>query len=107
MALGEASDAKPIQLNVCLLQGLHYNNLGQLERSSAVLNTALELARDLQNDPKITAVMIAIGTLTKDQGRLDESIQIHTEAIEICRSAGLRRKELILLGNLGLIIQLQ
>jgi tetratricopeptide (TPR) repeat protein len=52
-------------------------------------------------------VYITLGTLYKDIGRLEASVQAHEDGIEIARGIGAVRDECILLGNLALILQLQ
>jgi serine/threonine protein kinase/predicted ATPase len=96
-----------LQAQAMRLRARYYLDLGDMERADADLQGALERARSIELNILIVNVLSIIGTFTKDQGRLEESVLAHAEAIRISRETGNIRKECVLLGNLALVVQLQ
>ena len=107
MALAKKLGATTSQFRAVLLRGIHRLNAGRLQDAESDLRWVVAQGRDAGDRRLICDALASLGTLYKDQGRLDDSIRAHDEAIALCQATGHRRQEAILYGNLGLVIQLQ
>ncbi len=99
--------SKRLEAHALLLRAYYYLNTGEMELADADLKGALARARAIDNRSLIVRVLSAIGTFTKDMGRLDDSVKAHEEGIRLSRQRGARRTESVLIGNMALVVQLQ
>lgn len=80
---------------------------GDLDLAESDLKRAMEYADRIEKPMLSMAVNGALGTLYKDLGRLDESVERQEAGIQLSRAVGSRKLESILMGNLALVLQLQ
>jgi len=84
-----------------------YMDAGHLDLAEQDLKRAAELAQRIKKPMLSMEVNGSLGTLYKDLGRLDESVERHEVGIQICREVGDKKVESILMNNLALVLQLQ
>jgi predicted ATPase/serine/threonine protein kinase len=80
---------------------------GRMDLAEQDLKRAMDNAHRIEKPMLLIEVNGGLGTLYKDLGRLEESVERHETGIQISREVGNRRRESILMGNLALILQLQ
>ena len=83
-----------------------YMDRGHMDLAEADLKRALDNAQRIEKPLLLIEVNGALGTLYKDLGRLDDSVDRHETAIRLSREIGNRMVESIVMGNMALIFQL-
>jgi len=84
-----------------------YMDAGRMDLAEQDLKRAMVNAVRIEKPMLSMEVNGALGTLYKDLGRLQESVERHEVGIQISREVGNRKIESILMGNLALVLQLQ
>ena len=77
--------------------------IGRAAASGAAFEASLALYRDLGDRRREAFVLLTLGNLRRDEGRIDEARGLQERALAIAREVGYRRLEGHALGNLGII----
>ncbi len=107
-ALSKSQDGGCLILETSALRSraVYHIDTGTLDLAEKDLKHARDNAQRLGQKSLLSSVLSALGTLYKDQGRLEESVEVLELGIQLCREIGDARGECIQKGNLALNLQL-
>ena len=95
--------ADPLRCAALLTQALASRRAGNVGAAGPGLEHALALSRELCDRRREASILDHLGTLHREQGRLDEARSYYDQALAIHREVGNRSAEGIVLGNLGVL----
>ena len=98
----EALDT-PSRARALAASALALRRAGRTEESGVAFEQALALYRTLRNPHREAFVLLMLGNLRRDQGKMDDARELLESALAIARATGYRRAEGQALGNLGII----
>ena len=81
--------------------GLVFQDSGQYKAALDALTRALEYRREVDDLPGVTATLNNLGTIYQDKGDDAEAVRLWNEGLEVAREIGDRKRQAILMLNIG------
>jgi predicted ATPase/class 3 adenylate cyclase len=100
-ALAAHDDQSPARMKALFGAGLLAHRLGDYERSEALAQERLELARRLEDPEGVTSSLIGLGIAADGLGDYERATAVNREAVELARAGGYTWLLAVAIGNLG------